>query len=97
MVRVPCGPSRLRRGGGCHPRCASGAVIPGASVFDPIAGEMLPDRTIVIEAERKVLVDPTLVVFRNLILLSDDPAIVGHADNARVPRRQGLLKDREPH
>lgn len=38
-------------------------------------------------AERKVLVDPTLIVFRNMILLPDDPAIAGHADNACVPRR----------
>lgn len=38
-------------------------------------------------AERKVMVDPTLVVFRNMILLPDDPGLSAHADNAHVPQR----------
>lgn len=38
-------------------------------------------------AEKKVWVDPTLIVFRNMLLLSDDPAYHAHPDNARVPRR----------
>jgi imidazolonepropionase-like amidohydrolase len=38
-------------------------------------------------AERKVNVDPTLVVFRNMILLNDLEKIHNHPDSARVPRR----------
>ncbi len=37
--------------------------------------------------ERGTMVDPTLAVFRNMILLHDDPAIHAGADNARVPKR----------
>lgn len=37
--------------------------------------------------KRKVRVDPTLSVFRNMILLGDQPEIVGHADNKTVPDR----------
>lgn len=45
-------------------------------------------------AEKKVWVVPTLVVFRNMILLPDDPAISGHGDNAHVPAR---LREFWPH
>ena len=37
--------------------------------------------------ERQVMVDPTLVVFRNMILLPDVPEIRNHDDNALVPQR----------
>ncbi|MEI4902419.1 hypothetical protein Q8G48_28170, partial [Klebsiella pneumoniae] len=36
-------------------------------------------------AKRKVWVDPTLVVFRNMLLLPDTDAVSRHADNLRVP------------
>jgi adenine deaminase len=50
--------------------------------------------------ERDVAVDPTLVVFRNLILLGDQPEIIEHPDNTRVPERmkvawQRLIKERQ--
>ena len=38
-------------------------------------------------AQRKVFVDPTLAVFRNMILLPDVPEIHDHPDNALVPKR----------
>jgi hypothetical protein len=38
-------------------------------------------------AERRTFVDPTLVVFRNMILLNDQPAYSGHPDNEVVPVR----------
>ncbi len=38
-------------------------------------------------AKKKTFVDPTLSVFRNMILLSDLPAIRDHPDNASVPKR----------
>ena len=38
-------------------------------------------------AERHTFVDPTLVVFRNMILLNDQPAYSDHPDNAVVPAR----------
>jgi hypothetical protein len=38
-------------------------------------------------ARRKTLVDPTLAVFRNMILLPDVPEVRDHSDNALVPRR----------
>lgn len=38
-------------------------------------------------ARRKVYVDPTLAVFRNMILLPDVPEVSGHSDNALAPRR----------
>jgi hypothetical protein len=38
-------------------------------------------------AERRTFVDPTLVVFRNMILLNDRPEYSGHPDNAVVPAR----------
>lgn len=37
--------------------------------------------------KRKTYVDPTLAVFRNMILLSDLPEVRDHADNALVPKR----------
>src|SRR5262245_63203736 len=36
-------------------------------------------------AKKKVIVDPTLVVFRNMLLLSDTDEIQKHADNATMP------------
>ena len=38
-------------------------------------------------AEQKVAVDPTLVVFRNMIYLNDLEEVHRHADLARVPKR----------
>lgn len=38
-------------------------------------------------AERKIFVDPTLAVFRNMILLPDVSEICDHPDNDLVPRR----------
>jgi hypothetical protein len=38
-------------------------------------------------AKRKVFVDPTLVVFRNMILLPDVPPVRDHPDNALAPER----------
>jgi hypothetical protein len=38
-------------------------------------------------AKRQVYVDPTLAVFRNMILLPDVPAVRDHPDNLLVPRR----------
>ncbi|MCA9008658.1 MAG: amidohydrolase family protein [Planctomycetaceae bacterium] len=38
-------------------------------------------------AQRKVFVDPTLAVFRNMILLPDVAGIHDHPDNALVPKR----------
>ncbi len=45
-------------------------------------------QTLVAElARRKVMVDPTLAVFRNMLVLSDVPEVCDHPDNALVPRR----------
>jgi hypothetical protein len=38
-------------------------------------------------ARRKTFVDPTLVVFRNMILLPDVPEVRDHPDNSLAPRR----------
>jgi imidazolonepropionase-like amidohydrolase len=38
-------------------------------------------------ADAKTVVDPTLIVFRNMILLNDQPEYTAHADNAHVPAR----------
>lgn len=38
-------------------------------------------------AKRQVMVDPTLVVFKNMLLLSDLEQVQKHADNAHVPHR----------
>jgi hypothetical protein len=38
-------------------------------------------------AKRKTYVDPTLAVFRNMILLTDVPEVRDHPDNALVPQR----------
>ena len=38
-------------------------------------------------AQRKTYVDPTLVVFRNMILLPDTPDVRDSPDNSRVPQR----------
>lgn len=50
--------------------------------------------------QRGVAVDPTLVVFRNMILLGDQHEFMEHLDNALVPERmkvgwQHLLKERQ--
>lgn len=50
--------------------------------------------------EHDVAVDPTLVVFRNTVLLGDQSEFIEHPDNARVPERmrvgwQNLLKERQ--
>jgi hypothetical protein len=37
--------------------------------------------------KNRTFVDPTLVVFRNMILLNDQPTYSGHPDNAVVPAR----------
>ncbi len=47
-----------------------------------------------------VAVDPTLVVFRNMVLLGDQPEFVDHPDNAGVPERmregwRRLLNERQ--
>ncbi len=49
---------------------------------NPICKELITEL-----ARRKVMVDPTLAVFRNMILLSDVPEVSGHPDNALAPRR----------
>ena len=49
---------------------------------NPLCNELVAEL-----ARRKVLVDPTLAVFRNMILLPDVPEISSHPDNALVPRR----------
>ena len=38
-------------------------------------------------AKRRVAVDPTLVVFRNMLYLNDLPSVREHPDHARVPSR----------
>jgi len=50
--------------------------------------------------ERKVAIDPTLVVFRDMVILGDRPEYIGHSDNAKVPERmkegwQHLMKERQ--
>jgi hypothetical protein len=47
----------------------------------------LAQTLIALLAQRQVQVDPTLVVFRNMILLNDLDEIHNHPDLARVPRR----------
>ena len=49
---------------------------------NPLCNELVAEL-----ARRKVMVDPTLAVFRNMILLPDVPEISGHPDNALAPRR----------
>jgi hypothetical protein len=51
-------------------------------LHNPLAGALVVDL-----AQRKVMVDPTLAVFRNMILLSDQPEIIEHPDNRLVPAR----------
>jgi imidazolonepropionase-like amidohydrolase len=50
--------------------------------------------------EHNVAVDPTLVVFRDMVILGDQTEYIGHPDNAKVPERmregwQHLLKERQ--
>ena len=50
--------------------------------------------------QHNVAVDPTLVVFRDMVLLGDQPEFIGHPDNAKVPERmkegwRRLLKERQ--
>ena len=42
---------------------------------------------IAVLARRKTYVDPTLTVFRNMLLLPDVPEVSGHSDNALAPQR----------
>ena len=64
--------------------------------FDnPRAQELIADIK-----KRGVAVDPTLVVFRNMVLLGDQHEYIEHPDNARVPERMKegwhrLLKERQ--
>jgi len=37
--------------------------------------------------EHNVIVDPTLVVFRDMVILGDQPEYIDHPDNAKVPER----------
>jgi imidazolonepropionase-like amidohydrolase len=50
--------------------------------------------------EHNVAVDPTLVVFRDMVILGDQPEYIEHPDNAKAPERmregwQHLLKERQ--
>jgi len=50
--------------------------------------------------EHNVAIDPTLVVFRDMVILGDQPEYIGHPDNAKVPERmregwQHLVKERQ--
>lgn len=64
--------------------------------FDnPRAQELIADIK-----KRGVAVDPTLVVFRNMVLLGDQQEYIEHPDNVRVPERMKegwhrLLKERQ--
>ena len=49
---------------------------------NPLCNELVAEL-----ARRKVFVDPTLAVFRNMILLPDVAEVSGHPDNALAPRR----------
>lgn len=49
---------------------------------NPLCNELVAEL-----ARRKVFVDPTLAVFRNMILLPDVAEISGHPDNALAPQR----------
>ncbi len=55
-----------------------GQVDFNTSVCDALVSEL---------ARRKTYVDPTLAVFRNMILLPDVTEVHDHPDNARVPQR----------
>ncbi|MFN0055007.1 MAG: amidohydrolase family protein [Planctomycetales bacterium] len=62
------------------------AQIPGhrgrLDLSNPLCEELVAEL-----ARRKTFVDPTLAVFRNMILLPDVPAVRDHPDNALVPKR----------
>jgi hypothetical protein len=50
--------------------------------------------------QHNTAVDPTLVVFRDMVILGDQPEYIGHPDNAKPPERmregwQHLLKERQ--
>src|SRR6185295_12527598 len=63
------------------PEVASQTVHRGKLDLDnPLCNELVAEL-----ARRKVMVDPTLAVFRNMILLSDVPEVSGHPDNALAP------------
>ncbi|MFO1021730.1 MAG: amidohydrolase family protein [Planctomycetales bacterium] len=49
---------------------------------NPLVKELVPELV-----RRKVRVDPTLSVFRNMILLNDLPEVANHPDNQTVPER----------
>jgi hypothetical protein len=76
---------------------AAPEIRPGRSFSDPFLG-IRPTDTLELDnprareliaavAGRRTFVDPTLVVFRNMILLNDEAAYSGHPDNAVVPAR----------
>jgi hypothetical protein len=52
------------------------------NLHNPIATELIADLV-----RHKTMVDPTLTVFRNMILLNDLPEVLNHPDNALVPAR----------
>ncbi len=60
--------------------------IPGhrasLDLTNPLAQSLIKDM-----AERRVMVDPTLAVFRNMILLNDLESVHQHPDNAHAPAR----------
>jgi hypothetical protein len=50
--------------------------------------------------QHNVAIDPTLVVFRDMVILGDQPEYIGHPDNTKVPERmregwQHLMKERQ--
>lgn len=49
---------------------------------NPLAQDLIADL-----ARRNVMVDPTLAVFRNMLLLQDLEEVLNHPDNAVVPQR----------
>jgi hypothetical protein len=49
---------------------------------NPVAAELIQQL-----ADRRTMLDPTLVVFRNMILLPDTPAVRDHPDNLLAPAR----------
>jgi hypothetical protein len=62
------------------------AKVPGhrgrLDLNNPLCESLVPEL-----ARKKVFVDPTLAVFRNMILLPDVPEVRDHPDNALAPQR----------
>lgn len=76
----------------CRPYSAEQAIDDGVDCLEHIIsvlqGAAFPPASLVTKIkDRAVLVDPTLVVFRNMILLSDLPEVEHHPDNDRVPQQ----------